>query len=373
VITRLPPFASTTLSLALCAVTTGICALLDHHLSIAGLTLIYLLAVVVAAATLPRWAGVLVAVVCVSALNFFFVPPRYSFRVDGAEYLLVLAVLLAVSLGLNALISSLRSRGALAELRRLQAEQLHALSEHLAEHADERTANKAAQWMAHTLGLPCAVFMVPHASMRGTALLGKVDIQSCSDDPDRFHPRSATWAMTNRRPLGRGCPDWGDLPLWCAPFSRHNPSGAVQLLLPEGQPPPDYATQVHWQALVRQIGLCVDREHAADQARMALDSSRSVALRHALLSSLSHDLRTPLTGILGSASTLREQGDSLKPAQRHSLLLNLENLARDMTLMADNTLQWARFSEGATESASEGMAPPPPSLCNGSRWKKCWA
>ena len=64
-----------------------------------------------------------------------------------------------------------------------------------------------------------------------------------------------------------------------------------------------------------------------------------------MLASLSHDLRTPLAAIVGSASALRTQGDVMGAAQRAHLLANLENEARDMTLMADNILQMARLSQ----------------------------
>jgi two-component system sensor histidine kinase KdpD len=101
----------------------------------------------------------------------------------------------------------------------------------------------------------------------------------------------------------------------------------------------------HWQALVRQIGLSVERERAAAAARQAQDSARSESIRNTLLASLSHDLRTPLSGIVGSASALREQGETMPPAQRARLLANLENEARDMSLMADNILQMARLSQ----------------------------
>jgi two-component system sensor histidine kinase KdpD len=151
--------------------------------------------------------------------------------------------------------------------------------------------------------------------------------------------------MENRRSLGRGCTDWADLPLWCGPFNARSPAGAVQLLLTDDQDTPSLAERTHWQSLVRQIGLCVERERAAELARDAISASQGEAVRNAVLAGLSHDLRTPLAGIMGSASALREQHERLTPAQRDSLLLNLEHLARDMTRMADNTLHWARLGE----------------------------
>ena len=360
---RFSPLQSVGIAVGLSAIATAFNVWLDAYMSIAALTMLYLIAVVVAAATLPRWAGLLATVCCVSALNYFFLPPRHTFHVEDAEYLLVLGILLGLSLTLSGLVGRLRQRGVLAETRSLYIAQLLDLSEHLADchYGADGMAQTAAQWMSDNLALPCAVFVdlkghpananpensaapSPWASYTSLTCFGASDSLG---DTTPFHPRSADWALENRRPLGRGCTDWPDLALWCAPFARHAPTGAVQLLLsshPWPTPVPDNITQAHWLALVRQIGLCVERERAAALARVAQTFAQSENMRNALLSSLAHDLRTPLAGILGSASTLREQQTSLIPAQRDSLLRNLEDLARDMTLMTDNTLQWARLS-----------------------------
>lgn len=343
------------------AAATLACVGLDAHMSVAALALVYLVAVVVTAALLERWAGVLTSVASVSALNYFFVPPRHSFQIDGPEYLLTLAILLAVSLGINTLVASLRARRALAERRARQAGELHELSEQLAESQGPlAVAQVAARWLATRLGRPCAVFVRPggapgeppaapgHTSALAGELLchGAPQAAGGAEVAPQFHAASAAWAMEQRRPVGRGCPDWPDLPLWCAPFAGAQPGGAVQILLDDAAPArPDAETLGHWQALARQVGLSVERERAAAAARAAQDSARSEATRNALLASLSHDLRTPLAGILGSASALHEQGGAMPAAQRERLLTNLEHEAQDMTLMVDNILQMARLSQ----------------------------
>jgi two-component system sensor histidine kinase KdpD len=291
---------------------------------------------------LERGPGLFASLLCVSALNFFFVPPRHSFDVQGAEYWWTLAVLLGVSLALNTLIAWLRAGRARAEAGELRAAQLHALSEALAEpQGHAASAQRAADWLQATLHVPCAVFV-------RAAEAGPPRCFAAGAPVEGFHPASATWALEHRRSLGRGCDDWPDLPLWCAPFGGREPAGAVQLLL-DRTVRPAAATQQHWLALVRQVGLSVERERAAESARAAQDSARAEAARNTLLASLSHDLRTPLAGILGSASALRTQGEALGAAQRSQLLANLENEARDLTLMADNILQMARLSQPHSE------------------------
>lgn len=335
---------------------TGICAALDTRMSVAALALIYLLAVMGTSALLGRWLGVLTSVLSVSAFNYFFVPPRYTLAVDDPEYLLTLGVLLAVSLSINTLVARLRDELDAARQREHQAAQLHALSEQLAACTGaQSTAQHAANWLAATLGWPCAVYLRanpdPASPPSPITPVTPQMLECCgagaTGPASPFHADAAAWAVTNLRPLGWGRTDWPQLPLWCAPFGGPQPGGAVQIALSEidMDAPPDAATLRHWQALARQIGLSVERERAAALARSAQDSARSEATRNALLAALSHDLRTPLAGILGSASTLREQGDQIPPAQRERLLANLDNEARDMTLMVDNILQLARLSQ----------------------------
>jgi two-component system, OmpR family, sensor histidine kinase KdpD len=339
-----PPFSARTaapvqLALAFLAAAgaTAACWWLDGRMSMGGMVLVYLVAVVATAALLNRIAGLAASLMCVLALNFFFVPPRYTFEVQGAESWWTLAVLLGTSLGLNALIAALRARQARAEAGESRAAQLHALGGTLAQcEGHVAMADRAAQWLTAQLGLSCAVFVRPTA--------GGLLICHTGTPGARFDRQPAEWAIEHGRPLGRGCPDWPDLPLWCAPFARRDAMGAVQVLLGRGDiPAPD--TLDHWHSLAQQVGLSVERERAAEAARQAQDQAQSEATRNTLLASLSHDLRTPLAGIIGSASALRTQGGSMPHGERERLLANLENEARDMTLMADNILQMARLSQ----------------------------
>lgn len=323
---------------------TGLCLVLDRYMSVAGLAMVYLVVVVLAALALGRAPGLLVCLLSVTALNFFFIPPRYTFDVEHSEYWWILAVLLSLSLALNTLIAHLRAGLRRAEWGEARAGQLNALGQELARNVGrEAMAAAAADWLHRTLRHPCAVFL---------AEPGAQDLRCIARgaDPADFHPASVRWALAHGRPLGAGCEDWPQLSLWCAPFSRAHPAGAVQLLLRAADRPT--AEQVtHWLELTRQVGLFLEREAATEAARQARDNAHAEAARNTLLASLSHDLRTPLAGLLGNASALRTQGAAMSAAQRERLLANLENDARDMTLMADNILQMARLSQPRTQLA----------------------
>ena len=336
--TRPPAWQQWIIAAAACAAATALCFWLDGLMSVGGLALVYLVTVVGTGAALDRGPGIGASLACVSALNFFFVPPRYTFEVDGAESWWTLAVLLGASLTINLLVNQLRADRARAESGERRARQLHALGEALAscENA-ELMAQRAAGWLHEALERPAAILLHDEG---GAAL--RVFVSGMPEG--EAHVPSARWAMAHRRPLGRGCDDWADLPLWCAPYARPHAAGAVQLQLKSGDAPSQRELH-HWLELALQVGLCVERERAAARARVAEASARAEAVRNTLLASLSHDLHTPLAGMLGNASTLRAHGEAMAARQRDVLLANLENDARDMTLMADNILQMARLSQ----------------------------
>jgi two-component system, OmpR family, sensor histidine kinase KdpD len=317
---------------------TGVAFALDGFMSVAGLAMVYLVATVLCALVLDRAPALLASLACVCALNYFFVPPRYTFEVDGAEYWWILAVLLATSAAVGTLVASLREGVARAELGERRLAELHSLAEELAQCSGaEAMAQRAAQWLEHVLQRSSAVFLSEADEARPLRHWG-------APESAPYHDASARWALEHGRPLGRGCDDWPDLPLWCAPFARHGAMGAVQVLVhPADRPDADVLD--HWKTLAQQVGLSIERERASAAARLAEEAARAEAARNTLLASLSHDLRTPLAGILGTATTLRCQADQLPAAQREKLLANIESETRDLAAMADNVLQLARLSQ----------------------------
>lgn len=307
---------------------------LEGPLSLAGISMVYMVAVATAA-VLPRGPAAVSALLSVAALNFFFVPPRGSLEVGGPEYWWILLSMLGLSLALGGVLESQRSQRSEAELGRARASELHRLGEALAAGSGaEEMARRAASFFSGATGRPSAVFLREGAGEQLTRY----------GPEGAFDERAAAWVVDHGRPVGAGNLDWPDLPVWCAPFSRSRARGAVQVLVaPPERIPADVAE--HWLALARQAGLAIEREHASAEAARAERGASAEAARNTLLASLAHDLRTPLSGIVGTASTLRAQSPSIPESQRTSLLQALEDEARDLALMADNILQIARLSQ----------------------------
>ena len=314
-------------------------------MSLAGVTMIYTATVAIASAALPRGTAALAALLSVTALNWSFVPPRGSLAVAEGEYWWILSALLGLSLGLGALFGTLRARRAEAERARVRVLELHRLSETMAQAGGaEAMAKAAARFMQETTGHPCAIYL---RELQGAGLR-----RFACPEGDHFDDRAAAWAIDNGRPVGAGSLNWPELAVWCAPFARSQASGAVQVGT-DGGPGPTPNEAEHWAAWARQAGLAIDRERAAGAAFRSEQSAKEEAARNTLLASLSHDLRTPLAGIVGIASLLRTQRADLSEEQSAELLTNLEHEARDLTLMADNILQVARLSQPRLELSTQ--------------------
>lgn len=315
---------------------------LDGRMSLVGISMVYMVTVA-AAAALARGPAALSALLSVVALNFFFVPPRGSLEVGAAEYWWTLLSMLGLSLALGAVLASLRVKRAEAERATARAFELNRLAETMAGGASAaEMARAAASFLSETTGRPSAIFLREGAGAELTRHGAR----------GAFDARAAAWAMDNGRPVGAGSLDWPELAVWCAPFSRHKARGAAQLLVAARERVPADLAE-HWLALARQAGLAIERERASAEAARAERSASAEAARNTLLASLAHDLRTPLSGIVGTASTLRSQGQSLTESQRAALLEALEDEARDLALMADNILQIARLSQPQAELLSQ--------------------
>lgn len=319
---------------------TTVSSALDGSMSLAGLSMTYLLGVVTASLFLSRAPATLASILCVGALNYFFVPPRRSLAVTGAESWWILAALLSVAVLVSALLSSARERRAQAESARNRSQELHALAQALGcIEGAEGMARVATDLIHRVLQRPCALFLWDATDDRLRTWQ--------SPAGGAFDPEPVKWCLANGRVVGVGTANWPQLPLWCAPFSRHGPTGAIQVLIDPHRPPsPDVLE--HWLDMVNQVGGAIDRERASATALAAQQAARAETVRNTLLASLAHDLRTPLSALLGTATALRMHGETMTRPQQQRLLANLEDEALDMTLMADNILQIARLSQPQT-------------------------
>lgn len=342
---RLPAPPSYPLSIAiaaaLTAVATGVAWAMDGAYSLTGQAMVYLLAVVCAGYWLSQRESVLVAVLGVSALNFFFVPPRFTLEVENFEYVLTLGALLLVSLALSGVAARLKAQTAEAHQSALRAGQLYGLSEALnGAAAEPRLLQVGLEAIHAAFGLPCSLLI--HTAGR----LERVAHEPAGGTAHTYDRDGARFSFDHKETLGP--PYWPNLSAWYVPLlGGEAPLGVLVVDLTGHERSVSDEDRRHLETMARQVALALQLAKAREQAREAALDAHSESVRNALLASISHDLRTPLSVIVGAASTLSGQRGRLGDARQVELLRTIQDEATQMASTAENILQLARLSSGA--------------------------
>jgi two-component system, OmpR family, sensor histidine kinase KdpD len=319
---------------ALLVAATVLAALLDRWVSLTSQAMLYLLAVALAAYRLPWNFSVACAVAAVTALNFFFVPPRYTLEVENHEYLIALAAMLAVALLVSHLASAARRDAERAQRNEARARALQGLAVDLAAadaDADLLALGRAA--LRECFSYANVVALEPAAAGAGA---------SSGNEPDALR-----CCVRERAVLGPGTARWPGLDAWYVPLLAGERALGAACLRPAAGP--DVELREHAQALCAVIGQALARSQLGSSLRRAQAEAQRQQLLSTLLAAVSHDLRTPLAVIVGAASALQAQHERLPEAERQRLLASIRDESNHLASVTDNTLQLVRLSGGAVE------------------------
>jgi len=319
-----------------CALATLLAMALRPWLAPENLVMLYLMEVVLVAVRLGRNQAVAASFLAVTAFDLFVVPPYYSFGVDDSQYLLTFAIMLAVALIISGLTSSLKTQASLAEFRARRAAALFELSGALSAALTRSQVVEAGR--SHLQ----ALFDVP-------ALLLLCDRDGRLQAPEDAPPPSpavlaAAVKMMDDDGDDSGAPasDAIYLPLR-APMRLR---GVLVLQQAAAQLQPEMLQLL--QTCAAQIALAVERVHYVDVAHAAQVEMESERLRNSLLSAISHDVRTPLTAIVGLSGTLAGS-PTLTPDARQELAGAIEEEALRMEQLVTNLLDMARLQAGPVQ------------------------
>jgi len=330
-------------ALLISAICTLIAFAMYEHFEPTNVVMVYLLGSTIVGARFGRGPAVLSAVVNVPAFDFCFVPPRFTFSVMDAEYLVTFAVMLIVTLVIANLMASVRQQTRVAGARERRTFLLYAMSREL---AATRGADTMARVAVQHVGevFHCkAVVLLPDAA-------GKLQLPRERPEASSFVGADlsiAQWVLDHGRRAGLGSDTLPAAPALYLPLcaEKHRsgvlgvlPTNPRRILLPE---------QRHLlETFAGQIGLAVERARLAEAAEVSRVEAETESLRNTLLASISHDLRTPLSVIAGAASVLAQRSNNLDPEERQRLALSMESKARDMSALISNVLDLMRFESG---------------------------
>ena len=322
-----------------CAGVTLFSMLLAPHFDRSNIVAIFILAVVLVGRWLGRGPAALAAVLSVCSFDFFFVPPRFSFAVSDVQYLLTFCIMLAVGLITGQLTAGLRFQARVAAHREERAGSLYEFARDLSGAVQVEQVVKISDESIQRTFRANAALLLPDAGGRLIATMPNAAGLA-------IEIGTAQWAFDRGQPAGFGTDTLPGSEVLYVPLRAPTKARGVlavkahnrrMLRIPEQRQLLDTFAAL--------IAIALERVHYVGVAQDALLKMESERLRNSLLAALSHDLRTPLTVLVGLAESLaltapKLSGEQLETAQA------IQDEARRMSTMVGNLLDMARIESG---------------------------
>ncbi|MBI4916771.1 MAG: sensor histidine kinase KdpD [Acidobacteria bacterium] len=319
--------------------------LMHGRFDLANLVMVYLVGVMVVATRFDRVHAIAASVLSVAAFDYFFVPPRMTFAVADTQYVVTFAVMLAAALLMSGMTSRIRRQAEAGRRRERRTDALFGLARSLAGAGRESEICEAA--VRHTGDLldAGAILLVrhvsgelePRATTPGTAPLDTAEVSV------------ARWVGDHGQPAGRGTETLPATPALLVPVAA---GGGTVAVLAIRAPAPLAADQIHLvEAFAGQIAVALERSRLAAEAHEATLQVEAERFRNDLLSTVSHDVRTPLAAIAGAASSLLEAG--VPASARDELVRTIYEESRRLDRLLADILQVTRLESGAVRLEKE--------------------
>lgn len=345
-----PSWSTAAWPLSMVTACTALNSLGFPYLPHAALVLVYLLGVVAVAARSGPGPSILACVLSVAAFDFFFVPPYYTFAVAEAQDLLTFGAMFIVALVISGLTVRIRWLADSARQREVRTAALYAMSRDLARSREVAAILDAAARHIGEVFRGRVAVLIPDAS-------GSLRPEAVGDNgfaPDSDEMALCRWVYLHRQEAGLGTGTSPEARTRYFPLTASR--GTLGVLgfrpdAPETMGVPEQVRQL--ETFGSQIALALERAKLAAEAQQAQVRVETESMRSSLLSSVSHDLRTPLASITGTASSLLEGESTFDPPTRRVLLETLYEEAERLNRLVRNLLDMTRLQSGALRVTKE--------------------
>ena len=336
------PFVYATLAVA-AALAVG--EVLTEITPIPNLSIVFLLAVLATAMSFGIWPAIYASVLSFLVYNFFFIPPIYTLTIAEPYELLALVIFLVVAVISAALAGRVREQARISASRMRAMRRLYEFTRRLSSLATlDAVAEGAASEIHASLGRSVVVLLAQGDDIALAAAWPP------EDTLDAAAMTAARWSYSHVEPAGA---DTGTLPIipwYLVPLGIGTKTlGVVGVAKEKDAPPLDSEARALLDTLVEQTAAALERASLAREMVSAKTATETERVRNTLLASVSHDFRTPLSSILGSATSLIDYGDKLDPAAKKDLLVQIKKEAEDLDEMVRNLLAITRIDAGALE------------------------
>ncbi len=342
-------------------VITGILAAVSRRLDLAdaeaNTVMLFLAAVAYVAYRLGRGPATLASVLAVMIFDVFFVHPFYTLAVADAQYAVTFGVMLAIGLLISTLTSQLKAQVENTRLRERRTSALYELGKQLSSiYGDIFLVSAAGKKIAEMIGGEVAAFLKRPS--------GSIELVFGDDTAIARHPISlpvAQWVSEHEEIAGAGT---NTLPNAIAIFlpltGSQKKLGAIAVRVDDIERLLEPDQRRLLEACANQLGLALERDQLAIEASEARIQAETEQMRSNLLSTVSHDLKTPLAAISGASSSLLEV-PTLDEKTRRQLLETVAEESARLNRLLENILQMSKLDAGRRLPTKSGTC-----------WKRSW-
>ena len=342
---RAEPFDPKPYLMALVIVAIGLAAaeLIQRPFGIENVDLVFLTAVVSVAVRYGLWPSLMASVAASLCYNFFFLPPVYTFTITDPTNVAAFFFFMLIALLVSNVGSRVRTQAVSAMERVRTTESLYAFSRKLAGTATLDDVLWATAYQTALMLKVRVVLLLPEEGV----LTVKAGYPP-EDQLDKADLAAANWAWANDRTAGRGSDTLpGAKRLFLPMRTGRGPIGVIGIDDDRAGPllTPDQRRLLD--ALMDQGALAIERVQLVEDMDRVKRTVESDRLRAALLTSISHDLKTPLASVLGAASTMRDLSSGLSDAEKRDLLATVIDESERLNRFIANLLDMTKLESGA--------------------------
>ena len=315
-----------------------------YGLSDSNILMLYLLGVLWVATRRGRGPAILASLLGVAAFDLCFVPPYLTFAVADTQYLVTFAVMLLTALTISTLTDRVRRQAEFARQRERRTAALFELSRRLA------ASHSFDDILEATLGQVSAGFEGDLAIMTPESGGQKLITRATKGDAlvdDAKEASVAQWVFENAKLAGVGTATLPAAQGLYLPLIASRGTVGVLAIRPVPSTHLRELEQLRLlESFANQSALAIERVNLADEARDAWERVEAEFMRNTLLSSVSHDLRTPLAAITGAASSLIQDETALPSGARRELAETIVDQSERMERIINNLLDMTRLESG---------------------------
>jgi two-component system sensor histidine kinase KdpD len=309
----------------------------SESLGLTGISMLYLLFVVGVAYHYSKNQAVIVAFASFLIINYLFIEPKFTFQVGNAASWASLISFLIVSVVITSLVKRLRVETLQSQQAYLRAEFLRKLAEKLSYPDTIQGLLEDCQALLEK-EFGSTVLIVKN----GVPILGNYTLTS-----EQYN--AIAWVQANGKSFGIGTNNWADANFVIFPFNRLQSYDPV-VLIPQISPLADSHLLGNIKLAVAHIAVAYQHLMQKEKTLAAENQTREEAIRSALLASIAHDMRTPLTSILGAATTLNQPEISFNEHEMQHLTTIISSQAKHLARTTENILSLVRLESVSRET-----------------------